>query len=98
MEHEQQKDHHILAKLSPIDRIALGAELAAEGSMVFAQGFLRGLRYAVETVDEIRNNSPEVTPEMARGFVAFNLVLLQSARKYVAEMQKGEASSLYDET
>jgi hypothetical protein len=98
MEHEQQKDHHILAKLSPIDRIALGAELAAEGSMVFAQGFLRGLRYAVETVDEICNNSPEVTPDMARGFAAYNLVLLQTAQRYVEEIKKGEASSLYDET
>ena len=98
MEYEQQKSHPILDKLNPIDRLALDAELAAEGSMVYAQGFLRGLRYAVELTDEICKNSPAVTEDMMKGFAAYSLVLLQTAQNYVAEIKKGEASSLYDET
>lgn len=91
------EDHPILSKLGTIDRMALGAALAAEGSAVFATGFLHGLKYAVELVENINNNVGYLSEDTKRAFMALALTLAGSAENYVAEIKKGEASSLYDE-
>jgi hypothetical protein len=91
------QDHPILSKLGTIDRMALGAELAAEGSSVFACGFIRGLKHAVELVENIHNNVGNLSDDTKRAFTALVITLAGSAENYVAEIKKGEASSLYDE-
>lgn len=92
------QEHPILSKLSTIDRMALGAELAAEGSLVFATGFVHGLQYAVETTYNIQDKAPNLSEDTRRAFTALTQVLVNAAENYVAEIKKGEASSLYDET
>lgn len=91
------QDHPILPKLSTIDRMALGAALAAEGSAVFATGFLHGLKYAAELVENIHNSVENLSEDTKRAFTALVITLAGSAENYVAEIKKGEASSLYDE-
>lgn len=92
------QDHPILSKLNTIDRMALSASLAAEGSLVFATGFVRGLGFAAECIENIRDNAKDINEETKRAFTALIMTLAGSAENYVAEIKKGEASSLYDET
>lgn len=91
------QDHPILSKLSTIDRMALGAELAAEGSLVFATGFIHGLKYAAETIQNINTNVQGLSEDTKAAFTALVMTLAGTAENYVAEIKKGEASSLYDE-
>lgn len=92
------QDHPILSKLNTVDRIALSAALAAEGSMVFATGFIHGLKYAAEMIENIHDNAQNLSEDTKRAFWALVLTLAGSAENYVTEIKKGEASSLYDET
>lgn len=92
------QDHPILSKLSTIDQLTLSAALAAEGSLVFATGFISGLRYAAETIQNINNNVQGLSEDTKAAFTALIVTLAGTAENYVAEIKKGEASSLYDET
>lgn len=91
------EDHPILSKLNTVDRMALGAALAAEGSMVFATGFIHGLKYAAETIENIHDNVQGLSEDTKRAFTALVMTLAGTAETYVTEIKKGEASSLYDE-
>lgn len=91
------QEHPILSKLNTVDRMALGAELAAEGSLVFARGFIHGLQYAAETIYNIQDKASGLSEDTKCAFTALTQVLVNAAEKYVAEIKKGEASSLYDE-
>ena len=92
------QEHPILSKLNAIDQMAIRAELAAEGSLVFARGFINGLKYAAETAEQIRDNAKDLDENTKMAFSAYIVVLANTAENYVAEIKKGEASSLYDET
>lgn len=92
------QDHPILSKLNAIDQMAIRAEFAAEGSLVFAQGFIHGLKYAAETIENIRDRSESIDDATKRAFTALVMTLAGTAENYVAEIKKGEASSFYDET
>lgn len=92
------QDHPILSKLNTVDRMALSAALAAEGSLVFATGFINGLKYAAETIENIHDNAQGLSEDTKRAFMALVMTLAGTAENYVAEIKKGEASSLYDET
>lgn len=92
------QDHPILSKLGTVDRMALSAALAAEGSLVFATGFISGLKYAAETIENIHDNVQGLSEDTKRAFTALVMTLANTAENYVAEIKKGEASSLYDET
>lgn len=92
------QDHPILSKLNAIDQMAIRAEFAAEGSIVFATGFINGLKYAAETIENINTNVQGLSEDTKRAFTALVMTLANTAENYVAEIKKGEASSLYDET
>jgi hypothetical protein len=90
-------DHPILGKLGLMDRLSLSASLAAESALVYAQGHVGGMKYCAELVEHIIENAQGISEETKRAFQAYNMTLIDSATRYVAEIKKGEASEIYNQ-